>query len=1323
MKKFLSILVALAMVCSLFAGTFAPRASAVVTSLTIDAVLDSAKVVSATNPKYYYAGEPGGAPNNFNSTLFANGTYVYKMGDVIHANMTFDVVAAGTAFDFQLVAGNAPITVIDHVTAYEVAGVLSYPLQIGTANVSYDGSYYLRVVEDVNHDGIFTDTPYYLNGGAPIPVFIQYNLVWKTKIIKSCTGFNTIEGWITRGNGQTVLVPVIVGITYPDATIADDPVAAYYTVAASSSGQFSLTFPVNPLTQIGNFNVFVRDAYMAAAYPPAPWAAGAELTTHGFVSPDNDYMIYDVITNAPSLTLTASTYYSPVLLYKTIINQPLVLQLVDQNGNYVTGATWTADYDSDGTLDDILTQPTEISPGFYRFLVTPLGGAVDVRFKASWNPYGTTIYSNMVVINLRDPGPFNPFVDVNAVHNGTDRELHAPVLDCLTGRYVYDKLPCTIGNGLEIGAGLWQVNDLANWYIYDTNLTSSTWAPNGPVRKLAGYTPEYTPAYFNGGRYIITEAGKITVSIDATIWQRSDTGCPKWNLTNNETVTELEMSQNACCHTYTKTFDICEVKSCSLTSVTLEAGAQTDASTITVGKKADLVVNVSGANAPAGLSCGCNTKIVHIYMIQNCAKVTGAFTLDTYGGGTPIDVTDLWYNGIAGSATRRTPDATFSPDMYDINGLNVGSPDDGTVIFDNTTAGAIVIDNCEKLVFKGVTFNKNNDQSSHACGYQLVVEVFGLNRSFDACGNMLVSYPFISETLNDIAITPVVTTLSATGTIIEAGTDPATILAGVPVIIEATNPSFSTGTYWQGAYWTVKLNGHTLSSYYGIQMTTSTIDTGYRFTFNCAFPEAGDLVITGTQYGKYCNTKEIVIFTEKVVMPAFEVKIGLADGTQIANDHIITTGLGEKIYVTATDTRADGHHDFATDPNWKLVVDGWEVYNDCGLPTSIVCGSIPTGCTTPSPILVYGADNPNIVDAPQFELYFETWGCADLLVDTFTFVDPTVKVTPAEVPFTIPASATHVVFAVKDAHAHGAPDVAVEIEGRWNDVTPTAGASGYSFVAGEAVTGQNGEADWAFVPPYSGKYYITVHMSGNSCLELPCHWSFASTDTFITAKYMAPVVDTTAPVVTLTAGLDGSKVSSATLNLTGKVTDNVGVTQLFVGFNKVDVLPDGSFMVALKLVAGENTITVVAYDAAGNKGTTTAKVTYTAPVDTKIVLVLTIGADIVSVNGKATSIDAAPEIVASRTFVPIRFISESFGATVEWLAETQGITITLGDHTVGLQIGNSTAVIDGTIVSLPAAPYIKNGRTMVPLRVISEAFGGNVVWDPVARTITITYQP
>jgi hypothetical protein len=389
-------------------------------------------------------------------------------------------------------------------------------------------------------------------------------------------------------------------------------------------------------------------------------------------------------------------------------------------------------------------------------------------------------------------------------------------------------------------------------------------------------------------------------------------------------------------------------------------------------------------------------------------------------------------------------------------------------------------------------------------------------------------------------------------------------------------------------------------------------------------------------------------------------------------------------------------------------------------------------------LTIAGYDNPCLEGAGKVRLYLDT-ACGSLKVTDFTVTDPSVTVNPEVVPFTIPASATHVTFTVKDAHGHGAPGIEVSISGT---AAPGAGASGYTWTAGSVETGKDpmGEADWAFVPPFSGQYFVSV--SGDPyCLKeteqhltelvhlfvsvIPEVWTskYHTLGATITAKYQAPVVDTTAPVVTVATGLDGSTVTTDVLALTGKVTDNVGVSQLYVGFNKVDVLPDGSFMLNVKLAQGLNTISVVAYDAAGNKGTAAVKVTYTPPVDNTTVLILTIGADIVSVNGKATSIDAAPEIVASRTFVPLRFIAESFGATVEWLPETQGITITLGDHTLGLQIGNATAVIDGTIVSLPAAPYIKNGRTMVPLRVISEAFGGDVVWDPATRTITITYVP
>ena len=157
----------------------------------------------------------------------------------------------------------------------------------------------------------------------------------------------------------------------------------------------------------------------------------------------------------------------------------------------------------------------------------------------------------------------------------------------------------------------------------------------------------------------------------------------------------------------------------------------------------------------------------------------------------------------------------------------------------------------------------------------------------------------------------------------------------------------------------------------------------------------------------------------------------------------------------------------------------------------------------------------------------------------------------------------------------------------------------------------------------------------------------------------------------------------------------------------------------------------VSAHAAGLTTTVTVKINATGavtivkvpvvPIVPKRVIVLTIGSDIVTVDGHATRVDAAPEIVADRTFVPVRFIAETFGSTVKWLPETRSMTITLGSTIVILQIGNATAVIKGNIITLDAAPYIKKSRSMVPLRVISESFGSDVVWDAASHVITITY--
>lgn len=86
--------------------------------------------------------------------------------------------------------------------------------------------------------------------------------------------------------------------------------------------------------------------------------------------------------------------------------------------------------------------------------------------------------------------------------------------------------------------------------------------------------------------------------------------------------------------------------------------------------------------------------------------------------------------------------------------------------------------------------------------------------------------------------------------------------------------------------------------------------------------------------------------------------------------------------------------------------------------------------------------------------------------------------------------------------------------------------------------------------------------------------------------------------------------------------------------------------------------------------------------------------------------DVPPEVKNGVSYVPLRFVSELFGAEVNL---TWGqVWVTLDGTLVSLTIGEKTATVNGQTLELAGASYAKNGRTMVPLRFISEAFGYKV---------------
>lgn len=121
-----------------------------------------------------------------------------------------------------------------------------------------------------------------------------------------------------------------------------------------------------------------------------------------------------------------------------------------------------------------------------------------------------------------------------------------------------------------------------------------------------------------------------------------------------------------------------------------------------------------------------------------------------------------------------------------------------------------------------------------------------------------------------------------------------------------------------------------------------------------------------------------------------------------------------------------------------------------------------------------------------------------------------------------------------------------------------------------------------------------------------------------------------------------------------------------------------------------------------------------------ISIVLQLNNLIASVQGSEKRLDVAPYTVNNRTLVPLRFVAEELGAKVDWNPTNQSITVTLNNSVISLWIDQKLANVNGKFVNLDVAPSIYKGRTMVPLRFISENFGMNVNYDSKTKEITVT---
>jgi len=109
----------------------------------------------------------------------------------------------------------------------------------------------------------------------------------------------------------------------------------------------------------------------------------------------------------------------------------------------------------------------------------------------------------------------------------------------------------------------------------------------------------------------------------------------------------------------------------------------------------------------------------------------------------------------------------------------------------------------------------------------------------------------------------------------------------------------------------------------------------------------------------------------------------------------------------------------------------------------------------------------------------------------------------------------------------------------------------------------------------------------------------------------------------------------------------------------------------------------------------------------------------VKVNGTKIKFDVPPMIQNGRTLIPLRACAEALGAQVQWLEKLQTAIITCNATRIAMPIGKSEYEIDGKETPIDVPAQIIDGRTLVPVRAISEAFGADVKWEEETKTVYI----
>ena len=110
----------------------------------------------------------------------------------------------------------------------------------------------------------------------------------------------------------------------------------------------------------------------------------------------------------------------------------------------------------------------------------------------------------------------------------------------------------------------------------------------------------------------------------------------------------------------------------------------------------------------------------------------------------------------------------------------------------------------------------------------------------------------------------------------------------------------------------------------------------------------------------------------------------------------------------------------------------------------------------------------------------------------------------------------------------------------------------------------------------------------------------------------------------------------------------------------------------------------------------------------------------VILNGRKIDSEVPPTIVDNRIFIPVRNVVESVGGQIEWIPNDNSVTIHYNDSVITFGIEKNMVLVNGVEIYIEQSPFIKDGRTMIPLRFIATQLNMNVEWVDRLKTASVT---